>query len=153
LYKKLFYFKHVLIKIYGKSMKKFLSILALLCVNLASFAAIEGTYIVSGEDPYEKQPYTGTATISRGGQNGVFQISWVFDNGEKYEGTGLTSGGDEVSFAFKQTNARETSKPLIGLQLYKIDGNVLKGLWVLLDNSLLGTEELIKKESIALQSE
>lgn len=108
-----------------------------IAVATSSLFAVEGTYNVSGQDPYEKAPYTGTAVITK--NKDVYQGQWSFDDGEKYVGTGLKSG-DEVSFIFQKED-----KTLSGVQIYKIDGATLSGSWVLLGKSLIGTEKMQKQ--------
>lgn len=116
---------------------RLLSTVAVIALTTCSLFAIEGAYTISGQDPYEKAPYTGTAVITKEGD--VYQGQWSFDDKEKYVGTGLKNG-NEVSFIFQKDD-----KTLSGVQVYKIDGTTLSGPWVLLGKSLIGTEKMQKQ--------
>lgn len=120
-------------------MKSFICLFLLLPIAICA-ANIEGNYSVSGNDPYEKNTYTGTATIKKD-KNEVFQITWNFNDGSKNTGTGLLSGS-ELSVVFSDSN--EANKQFIGLQIYKITDAGMEGTWVLLNQSLIGSEKLTK---------
>lgn len=108
-----------------------------------SLHAIEGTYNVTGYDPYEKESYTGTLVIFKG-KNGVYEANWILkEGGKQYQnvGTGLVRG-NQASFVFKTPpGEREIEE---GLQLYTIEGDTLEGPFVLLNKNLIGHEKLEK---------
>ena len=102
--------------------------------------AFEGTYDVSGNDPYEKMDYTGSVTIKKD-KNDVYQAKWVITEGGKqykYNGTGLKEDNDTISFAYQ--GGSET-----GLQMYtRKDDQTLEGPYVILDKNLVGIETITK---------
>ena len=103
---------------------------------------IEGSYDVTGFDPYEKKSYTGTVEITKGA-NDVYQAQWTLNLVPKsYKGTGLKNK-DEVSFIYQASLPRERGE--VGLQVYAIKGNKLEGRFVYADGSLIGNETLTKK--------
>ncbi len=121
-------------------MKKLIGLFLILA---SSLKAIEGNYDLTGYDPYDKKPYTGTIAITKD-KNEVYQASWnITEEGQKftYTGTGLKRGG-EVSFVFRNTSAGQDE---LGLQIYKISDKTLEGPFVLLNKNLVGSEKLIKK--------
>lgn len=105
-----------------------------------SLYAIEGIYDVQGYDPYIQKKYSGGAFITKD-QNGVYQARWNTE-GKKYVGTGLMSE-NEISFIFTSPDDPNAT----GVQIYKIEGTTLKGSWVLLGKSLVGSETLTLKSS------
>lgn len=117
-------------------MKKML-VFAVLAYSSA-LCAIEGIYQVQGYDPYEKKNYSGEAVITKD-ENGVYQGTWNED-GKKFMGTGLKTD-NSFSFIF----ANEESPEEAGLVVYKIEGANLKGPWVTLGKSLIGSETLTSK--------
>jgi hypothetical protein len=110
---------------------------------LSAIAAycFEGTYDVSGNDPYDKMDYSGSLTIKKD-KNAVYQTKWVLKEGGKqyrYNGTGLSLDDKTISFIYKdsQTGSEE------GLQIYmRKDEQTLEGPFVILDKNLVGKETI-----------
>jgi hypothetical protein len=106
---------------------------------------IEGEYSFKGWNPYVKSNYTGMAVITKG-ENDVYEAEWIQGN-RKFAGTGLKSG-NIISFVVTGpplgTFFGETEKAIF-LIVYKISGKKLKGTWIRLHNTLIGTEEMHKK--------
>src|ERR1700722_16346817 len=107
--------------------KLFMSFIAICLYTVSLSAAVEGTYSLTGYDPYAKLSYTGTLTITKG-QNEVYFANWIGKAGnENWSGKG--NGfmvNDQLSFIY-QSSANE-----FGLQQYKITGDHLEGPFVLL---------------------
>lgn len=127
-------------------MKKALLALSLLLCSLPAFADVEGTYIFKGYDPRLKVKYDGVATIKKG-ENGVYQAEWT--HGErKFVGTGILTG-DILSFITSGPTMGaafgEEKKNITYLNVYKVQGNLLKGTWVSLGETIIGTEDMEKK--------
>ena len=107
-----------------------------------SLYAIEGTYSVSGFDPYEKKPYTGTVEITKG-QNGIYQAHWTLNlDPPEYTGTGLMHK-DQISFVYQSSAPREGGE--VGLQVYTIKKGKLEGNFVYYNGTMVGTETLTKR--------
>jgi hypothetical protein len=122
-------------------MKKFVAVLSAIVFCAVSGYAIEGSYNVSGSDPYwEQKEYKGTVEITKD-KNDVFQAKWVID-GNVSMGTGLKTG-NMVSFIFKSPESEKKQEE--GVVVYKIEKNVLEGSFVYLGKSLVGKEKLEKK--------
>jgi hypothetical protein len=121
-------------------MKKFIAVLSAIVFCAVSGYAIEGSYNVSGFDPYENTSYQGTMEITKD-KNDVFQAKWVID-GSICLGTGLKTG-HMVSFVFKSPATEKQQEE--GVQVYKIEKDTLEGPFVYLGKSLVGKEKLTKK--------
>lgn len=106
-----------------------------------SIYGIEGSYTVSGSDPYwEKTDYAGTVEITKD-KNDVYQARWVVE-GDESLGTGLKMD-NTISFVFRAPeNAKRKEE---GVIVYKIKKNILEGSFVYLGQSLVGKEKLVKK--------
>ncbi len=102
-------------------------------------ADIIGVYNVTGWDPYENHAYSGKATFKKD-KNNVLQIKWTYSDGSEYQGTGLING-EILSTVFVDPTVNTF---YTGVQVYHISENLLEGNWVLLNQSLLGHEKLIK---------
>lgn len=117
----------------------------LLFIGVLHAEDIEGLYSFKGWNPYVKSNYTGTAVITKG-ESEVYEAEWIQGN-RKFTGTGLKSG-NKISFIVTGpplgTFFGETEKAIF-LIVYKISGKKLKGSWVRLHNTLIGTEEMHKK--------
>ncbi len=105
--------------------------------------AIEGEYLVKGYDPYEKAAYAGEATIKLD-KNNVYQLKEL-TNGLTYIGTGLVCCPGTLVFVVRGPHIVKEDKVDLSLVTYKMQGDQLNGTWVLVKNSLIGTEELVRK--------
>jgi hypothetical protein len=129
--------------------KRFFTILylaALLFTGALHAIDIAGEYVITGWDPYFKSNYTGMAVITKG-ENDVYEAEWSLGD-RKFNGTGMRTG-DVVSFistapplgpSFNETEME------IYLSIYKISGKKLKGTWVRLHKTLIGTEDMEKRD-------
>lgn len=120
----------------------------------ATLYGFEGSYSLRGVDPYEEQLYSGRVDIVKD-QNGVYQAHWIINDNETYLGTGLKTE-DEIAFVFIGQKPKAHTPPLTGLQLYKIEGETLKGTWVLWNRALIGYETLepiAKTQTLAPKSQ
>jgi hypothetical protein len=120
------------------------SLAFLLSLITVSLFAIEGKYTLTGNDPYNKMSYTGTAEITKD-KNNVYQIKWTFNEGgniTKDRGTGIKME-NIVSFIFKSVKGENASDE--GVQVYKINNDTLEGPYVLLGQNLVGTEKMKKQ--------
>lgn len=118
-------------------------LIALFIIFAGSLTAIEGNYDVTGFDPYDNKPYTGTVSIKKD-KNDVYQASWnIVEEGKKftYSGTGLKTD-NQVSFTYRNTSPGQDE---LGLQIYKISDKALEGPFVYLNKNLIGKEKLVKK--------
>jgi len=115
------------------------------CLTGCVLYGIEGTYSVTGNDPYGKNSYSGTAVITKD-KNEVYQGRWDFEEGgKKYNDTGTgIKRNNEVSFIFK--NASGQDEEYEGVQVYRIKGDILEGPFVLLNKNLVGNEKLVKQK-------
>ena len=75
-------------------------------------------------------------------KNGVYQMTWVFNDGAQYIGTALLNG-QQLSAVFNDLDL--THKNHIGLQTYTIGQGALEGAWVLLNRNLTAKEKLTKQ--------
>lgn len=118
--------------------KALLSMMLLLFPMINLFADITGEYTLTGFDPHENKPYTGSANIVKDGE--VFKIHWKFSDGSKAHGTGVHEN-QAVSFVFQTT---DTPKPNLGVQMYHVLEGELKGPWVYQGGEKVGHETLTK---------
>ena len=88
-------------------------------------ADITGTYHVHGGNSTDNTSYTGVLVIEKTGQ--VFTASWTLSDGSS-TGTGVRKG-NHLAIEFEGVNS--VNQPLIGVQLYEIDGNTLEGPWAI----------------------
>lgn len=100
--------------------------------------AIARSYHIQGYDPYSNQHYRGVAFLTED-KNGVYQAKWQV-HGRTYRGTGLREG-DKVSFLFMLDD-----NSIAGVEVYKVEGDTLKGSFVSLGKSLIGYEILYPKQ-------
>ena len=114
----------------------------LLSIPLYLLAHIEGTYEIKGTTPANIE-YTGLLFIEKVG-DAVFRAHWTFTSGISGtdEGTGVKKG-NRISFVFLES---EDISQGIGTQLYKINGDKLKGPWVLQGGTVSGFERAKKIE-------
>lgn len=131
-------------------MNKFFMFLSLLLVPyMGLHAKITGCYSVFGFNPYSQQFYSGTIEIERDGE--TYQALWTFENGSQERGTGVRKD-DQISFVFQGVEDSSSNSGVegigqpdfedIGVQVYKIRCNVLKGPWAFLGGNLEGVEIL-----------
>ncbi len=124
-------------------MKKAMLAAFFLVFGSFSLQAVEGTYQVSGFDPYTNKSYTGTATITRG-ENEIYQGEWNLSlDPAKYLGKGLRDN-DQISFLC-QPEGLPFGPDVTTLQIYRITGDKLEGNFMIYGGSLVGHETLIKK--------
>jgi|GEM_PF-702488 len=98
--------------------------------------SIEGDYKIKGTS--ENTPYEGTLTITKRGE--VYQLSWYLSNSEHYNGVGILNDG---ILCVSYINVDLGS---FGTAMYKVDKNMLRGVWVSLGESpVYGKENAIKK--------
>lgn len=125
-------------------LKTFGMLFAVCLTGGALYAAVEGTYSVTGNDPYGKNSYTGTVVITKD-KNEVYQAKWTFEEaGKTYHdiGTGIKRN-KEISFIFK--NAPGQQEEYEGVQVYRIKSDILEGPFVVLNENLVGNEKLVKE--------
>lgn len=95
-------------------------------------------YRLKGFDPELNETYTGTVTITKEGK--FYTAFWAFDDGEVNIGKGLRKN-NVLSFTYI-----DTANPpgVIGLQVYEIENDFheLKGPWITIGGTLVGTESL-----------
>ncbi len=117
---------------------------SLLLFPICLFAGISGNYTVSGFDPTLNANYTGTAVITSApatvGTGTVYTIVWTYTDFPTIIGTGVRKGC-YLSFVYTE---EVTGITPFGTQLYKIDGNKLKGPWILFGDTRIGLETLKK---------
>lgn len=121
-------------------MKKMMAAFIAMAFWATSAYAIEGSYNVSGNDPYEKTNYKGTVEITKD-KNDVYQAKWNID-GEETLGTGLKTD-NMISFGFKVSDVAKSKEQ--GVVVYKIGKDSLDGSFVYLGQSLVGKEKLVKR--------
>lgn len=124
-------------------MKKYILFFLFSTYSLA--ADIDGNYAYKGWDPYLNSNFTGSAVITKV-DNDVYNAEWTSGN-RKYTGTGIKTG-DTLSFVVTApplgASFGETEMEVF-LTVYKISGSKLKGNWLRMGKTLLGTEELDKR--------
>ncbi len=110
----------------------------------SKLAAIEGTYIGGGFDPYLKKSYSTKLIVTKD-QNDVYQAVWYeIEDRVKYHyvGTGIKTGG-QINFVFKSVG--DAPDRSAGIQVYVIDGDTLEGPYVYINKNLVGTEKVQKQ--------
>ncbi len=119
-------------------MKK-LGVILFFLLNTVSLLAInfEGEYVMKGWDPYEKTNYSGFATLTKE-NNDLYQFFGA-EGSKQFRGTGMMCCKDVAAFVTVGNGSE------IYLTIYQINSNTLKGKWLILNQNMLGTEELLKK--------
>lgn len=117
------------------------SLLSFCLLPLSLFAYLSGTYEVDGILAGTDQPYSGTVVIERQDDH-IYTARWVFTDNSVDLGTGVRDG-DALSFVFFEESTSD-----YGVQLYKIEGDVLKGPWVRYGATEKGFEKLKKIEHV-----
>ncbi len=95
-----------------------------------------GKYTVKGVNVEEKSNYSGTATITKTGEN-AWKVVSVID-GDKFDGYGI---GDEDIIAVTFSGNGSTGVALYVAQ----DNGSYKGIWAFKGDSKVSAEELIPK--------
>lgn len=123
-------------------MKKFLisSCFVFAFANTSSAAITTGSYHCTGYDPIEEIEYTGYATVHKVGA--VYQMSWDFGKKMVYEGIALIHAEEDDILAVSFRNKSNPKKS--GVKVYEIDGDELKGNWVMFGHKTVANE-LCKK--------
>lgn len=119
-------------------------LLLIFTFGITQLQAIAGTYSYSGNDPYDNVPYSGKVTITKINEQ-VYRGNWETTAGEKFQGTGIKNG-NVISFVFLSKYLPEKTE-VIGLVVYQIDGDTLKGPWIYWNQKLVGNEILVKINS------
>lgn len=126
-------------------MNKFLvSILAFFAAPSFALAASlsQGSYHCKGYDPINEIEYSGYATVNKA--SGVYQLTWDFGKKMNFEGIALIHPEEDDILAI---SFRDKSNPKkSGVKVYEIDGDDLKGHWVMMGHKTAGTEECKKVE-------
>ena len=111
-------------------LKAIVIILATICGAALAFAGDPvGRYSVQGNNPGNKSPYSGTATVERTGE--TFRVTWDIGN-QTFIGTGI--GGDK-GFAVSYRSGN-----LTGLAIYGAKGDNWDGVWAFSGGEDLGSE-------------
>ena len=113
---------------------------------------LEGHYFCQGDDPLEKNDYSGKVTIIK--TNDTYQFAWDYDFLKKkdvrslFKGTGvLASDKQLIAVVFN----RPKQPAEAGVLIYKIDeatGN-LDGLWTLQGRNQVGHEHCQKEVDLS----
>ncbi len=108
---------------------------------VAIFAHVTGTYNVSGNDPVSGK-YTGTLTIDQNGD--IYSATWVFPNTSEVDTATGVRKGNTLAFVFSESGLagglRVKTPGFFGVQEYEIQGDTLKGPWVLYQATQKGFE-------------
>jgi len=110
------------------------AILASLATGPAFAADPVGSYSVEGVSPGNSGTYTGTATVTRTGEN--FRVIWVID-GTRYIGTGI---GNNDYLAVTYVSGRDT-----GLAIFGAVGQNWAGPWTVANGTQQGVERWIRR--------
>ncbi len=115
-------------------MKTFASLASLLLFPLATLCAgISGTYHVHGKNP-DGTNYKGHIVIEKDGP--IYKSEWTLNDGSSV-GTGVYKDGF-LAFDFVGVDAQ--SNPIVGVQLYQVYKNELKGPWTVNGTGTRGFE-------------
>lgn len=96
---------------------------------------VEGDYQVVGTNPGSGRRYRGILNIRKTGD--TYQLTWAA--GTSFRGVGLRSG-DWLIVGWGQTGR-------FGVTDYAINGNGATGRWALLNQSNVGVENLVRRQS------
>jgi len=117
---------------------------ATLCLALFHLHAdISGLYVSNGYNPYTKSNFSGSLTIKKD-KNGVYQSEWSLGE-KKYTGTGMMTD-DEICFVSIGPSKVKGEEYEVLLTTYTVKGNKLVGEWVIMGQSLIGTDTLTKEK-------
>lgn len=131
-----------------KAIKYILSLVLLTAVFTVANAAlsvpnVSGNYSCKGYDPYTNSNYTGTFKVKKVGN--TYTTVWDLGKDEIYTGAGVVEihqGGSSFSVLFyKDSNVRNA-----GLAAYDVQGNKLKGQWIMSEAAnKVGFEDCVKQ--------
>lgn len=114
----------------GNNMHYLLAVAVLVCNAALAFAADPvGRYLVSGTNPGDGSPYSGTVQVARTGD--TYQVVWAIGN-ERYVGTGI-GNHEGLAVSYRSGNAT-------GLALYGAEDGNWQGVWAYAGSRQLGTE-------------
>lgn len=97
-------------------------------------SALNGTYLLTGINPGNHQPYQGTIKIKKNGSTYIF--TWTIGD-TSHSGTGISDG--------KRLAVSWSGSAAYGIVMYKIAAKTATGIWASGGSDALGSENLTKK--------
>ncbi len=130
---------------------KHVLVLSFFCINAYLFSSvnIEGSYTTKTQDvPGSSEEVSGALTVIKSSDQ-VYQFTWdCIENGKHalYSGTGIRDGSN-LSVCFQEMEANQPkSGGIEGVQIYKIEKDLLRGPFVYLGGTQIGIEEAMRKQ-------
>jgi len=95
-----------------------------------------GDWFCVGQNPGDKRQYKGQVSVIKSGE--TYTVMWRFGN-STYIGTGIEQQG-AFAVAFTQNQMTPQPNPVVGLALFRRQGENWEGQWTQMGSQSLGRE-------------